>query len=215
MQPEFWHDRWQRQQIGFHEPSANPLLLRHFEALRLQPGTIVFVPLCGKSLDIDWLLGRGHRVTGSELSPIAATALFERLGIEPRILRTGPVPCWQGQDLLVWVGDHFALQPDTFGQADAVYDRAALIAMPADLRPAYAAQIQRLAADVPQLLVTLEYDQAAIDGPPFSVEEQELRALYPRHTPRRLASAGVDGGLKGRVPATENVWVLQPARARQ
>lgn len=215
MQPEFWHDRWERQQIGFHEPAANPLLLRHCDALGLPPRATVFLPLCGMTLDIDWLLARGHRVIGSELSPIAVRALFERLGQPPRIEQLDPLQRWTAGELTVWLGDHFELTPPHFERVDAVYDRAALIAMPPDLRRAYARQMLQLAGDAPQLLITLEYAQSQFDGPPFSVDEAQLRALYPAHAPRRLVAEAVVGGLKGKVPATENVWILEPGRAAE
>lgn len=213
MQPEFWHDRWERQQIGFHEPAANPLLLRHWDALGLPPGSTIFLPLCGMTLDIDWLLARGHRVIGSELSPIAVRALFERLGRSPRIEQLDPLQRWTAADLTVWLGNHFELTPPHFDRVDAVYDRAALIAMPPDLRPAYARQMLRLGGGARQLLITLEYEQSQFDGPPFSVGEAELRALYPAHAPRRLAAEAIAGGLKGKVPATETVWSLEPGSA--
>ncbi len=212
MKPEFWHDRWHRQQTGFHEPAVNPLLLRHFDALALGAGAHVFVPLCGKSLDIDWLLGRGLRVTGAELSPLAVTALFERLGRAPEIQHDGPVHCWRAGDLAVWVGDYFALPPHALGEVDAVYDRAALIAMPDSMRPAYATQMTRLAGDAQQLLVTLDYDQSGMEGPPFSVSGGELGRLYPRHAAERLSVNPIAGGLKGRLAATEDVWLLRPHR---
>jgi thiopurine S-methyltransferase len=77
----FWHDKWQRNQIGFHEPQANPLLLAHFDSLSLRAGSRIFVPLCGKTLDINWLLARGQRVVGAELSEIAVQQLFAGLGV--------------------------------------------------------------------------------------------------------------------------------------
>ncbi|MFO7325188.1 MAG: thiopurine S-methyltransferase [Pseudomonadota bacterium] len=213
MHPQFWHERWQRQQIGFHEPEVNPLLVHHHDALRLARGARVFVPLCGKTLDIDWLLSRGHAVVATELSPIAVTALFGRLGVEPAVEDAGNGPQrWHGGRLEVFVGDHFQVPLQRLGHVDAVYDRAALIALPAAMRPAYARHMQQLAPRAPQLLVTLEYEQSRLDGPPFSVDEAELRILYPAHTLRRLASGAIDGGLKGKVPASENVWLLGPPR---
>lgn len=208
MQPDFWHDRWARQQIGFHEPVPNPLLLRHFSALELRPGARLLLPLCGKTLDIDWLLAQGHAVVGSELSQIAVTALLERVGLAPRVEQVGALQRWHADHLEVWVGDHFQIDPRRLGAVDAVYDRAALIAMPVSMRPDYAAQLVRLAGDAPQLLVTLEYDQACVEGPPFSVAEDELRTLYAGRSLRRLTSAAIEGGLKGRCPASENVWLL-------
>lgn len=211
MQPGFWHDRWARQQIGFHEPAPNPLLLRHFDALGMAPAARLFLPLCGKTLDIDWLLSRGHQIAGCELSAVAAAALFERLQMAPAVEHFDALQRWRAPQLEIWVGDYFRLDPHVLGRVDGVYDRAALIAMPASMRVAYASQMTRLAADAPQMLVTLQYDQSLLDGPPFSVGEDELRTLYPGRTLHRLARAAVDGGLKGKVPATETVWVLAAA----
>lgn len=208
MQPDFWHDRWARQQIGFHEPAPNPLLLNHFGALGLTPPARLFLPLCGKTLDIDWLLARGHQVVGSELSPIAVTAVFERNGLSPAVDEVGALQHWHCDRLQIWVGDHFQIDPRQLGEVDAIYDRAALIAMPPAMRPAYATQLIRLAGDAPQLLVTLEYDQDCVDGPPFSVAVDELRTLYAGRPLHRLESRAVEGGLKGRCPASEQVWRL-------
>lgn len=210
MHPDFWHDRWNRQQIGFHEPAPNPLLIEHFDALQLPRGARVFVPLCGKTLDIDWLLERGHQVAGTELSPVAITALFERLGSAPAVDPAGELQRWHAGALQVFVGDHFGLRRPDLGQVDAVYDRAALIAMPPEMRPEYGRQMLRLAGHAPQLLVTLEYPQAELSGPPFSVPAEELPTLYPSHRRERLAVHTIEGGLKGKVPASEVVWKLLP-----
>ena len=212
MQPGFWHDRWARQQIGFHEPAPNPLLLRHLQALALPPGARVLLPLCGKTLDIDWLLAQGHAVVGSELSQTAVTEVFTRNGLSPSVETIDSLQCWRAGRLQIWVGDHFRIDA-RLGPVDAVYDRAALIAMPADMRPAYAAQLIRLAGSAPQLLVTLEYDQSCMQGPPFSVAGDELHALYAGRRLRKLASESIEGGLKGRCPAAEVVWhVESPTR---
>lgn len=208
MQPEFWHQRWRDQAIGFHEPVPHALLVRHWSTLALPAGARVFVPMCGKTLDIDWLLGAGHRVAGSELSPIAAEALFARLGLQAAITPHGPLQCWRAGAVELWVGDHFALTPELLGPVDAVYDRAALIAMPPELRGPYARQMDRLADDAPQLLITLDYEQSRRNGPPFSVAEEELRRLYPQRPLQCLESTDLEGGLKGVCPASEIAWRL-------
>jgi thiopurine S-methyltransferase len=141
------------------------------------------------------------------------TALFGRLGASAQVERAGNgLERWRAGRLEVWVGDHFQLLPEQAGHLEGVYDRAALIALPATLRPAYAAKMLQLAPRARQLLVTLEYDQASLDGPPFSVPVEELRSLYPGHLLHRLASETIDGGLKGKVPASENVWLLEPGQ---
>ncbi len=63
---------------------------------------------------------------------------------------------------------------------DALYDRAALVALPADLRPGYVGHTQSLLKTrAMQLLITLEYDQSAANGPPFSVLPDEVKAHWP------------------------------------
>jgi thiopurine S-methyltransferase len=208
MQPDFWHQRWRSNQIGFHESQANPLLVAHFEALGLAKGARVFLPLCGKTLDIDWLMALGYRVAGAELSPLAVAGIFERLAVKPASGRAGSLECRSIVDLDVFVGDIFDLSAAALGPVDAVYDRAALIALPPELRQRYAKHLRELTHGAPQLLVTLEYDQRQVDGPPFSVPAAEVRELYGMYSSVLLAQRDVPGGLKGRCPATENVWQL-------
>lgn len=209
MQPEFWHKRWADNQIGFHEPAVNPLLTSHFDALALSRGARVLVPLCGKTLDIDWLLARGHPVAGAEISAVAVARMFERLGIIPEVQRIAEVERHSAPGLDVFVGDFFHITPAMLGTVDAVYDRAALIALPPDMRVRYAQQLHALAGNAPQLLVTLEYDQVVVDGPPFCVSGAELRALYPGRDPSQLSSQFQPAGLKGRFPVTEIVWEIR------
>ncbi|MEO7774297.1 MAG: thiopurine S-methyltransferase [Steroidobacteraceae bacterium] len=208
MQAEFWHERWATGQTGFHEAAANPLLTTHASALALPRGARVFLPLCGKTLDIDWLLGEGHRVVGAELSAIAVGEVFARLKREATIDQAGAMQKRSAPGLDVFVGDFFALTADSLGVVDAVYDRAALIALPSEMRRCYAAHLTRITRGAPQLLVALEYDQQAVAGPPFSVEADEVRALYGDRKPRSLARHTLAGGLKGKVDATEQVWLL-------
>jgi thiopurine S-methyltransferase len=208
MQPDFWLERWRNNQIGFHEPAPHALLVAHFGALALDPGSRVFVPLCGKTLDIDWLLARGHRVAGVELSEDAVREVFERLGLHPDVRPQGVLSRWSAGDLDLFTGNMLDLQVAQLGEVAAVYDRAALIALPAPMRAPYAAQLSRITGAAPQLLITLEYDQACIEGPPFAVSGEEVARLYRDRTPTLLASSEVPGGLKGRCAATENAWLL-------
>jgi thiopurine S-methyltransferase len=212
MQAEFWHERWSNNQIGFHESAVNPLLAKHFAALGVVKPARVFLPLCGKTLDIDWLLSNGYRVAGAELSPLAVAALFDRLGLKPAESpggMAGEIACWSAAGLDVFVGDIFALSASTLGRVDAVYDRAALIALPPDMRARYAAHLDSLANGAAQLLITLDYDQSRMSGPPFAVSDEEVRRLYSGRAPVLLSTQEMPGGLKGQCPATENAWLLQ------
>ena len=209
MQADFWHERWSQNQIAFHEDAPNPLLVAHCAALGLPAEARVFLPLCGKTLDIDWLRSRGHRVAGSELSPLAVTQLFERLGGGATSASTGELTQRSADRVDIFVGDFFQLSRDELGQVDAVYDRAALIALPADMRRSYVAHLSSLTNGAPQLLITLEYEQQRREGPPFSVDKAEVLALYADRDPTLLATQEIRGGLKGEVPAAEKVWLLR------
>jgi thiopurine S-methyltransferase len=204
---EFWRSRWRQGRLGWHQETPNPLLLRHLPALGLSPGSRLFLPLCGKTRDIGWLLGQGFRVAGAELVEAAVEQLFAELGVEPAIEPAGGLKRYSAERIDVFVGDVFDLSAEALGPVDAVWDRAALIAMPPELRPAYAAYVAALAGRAPQLLVTLAYDQSVVAGPPFSVSDEEVRALYSgRYGLALLEGAEVD--LKGICPAQETVWRL-------
>jgi thiopurine S-methyltransferase len=174
----------------------------------------VFLPLCGKTRDIAWLLGQGYRIAGAELSEIAVRALFEELETEPVIAEIGELRRYSAPGLDVFAGDIFALDRGTLGSVDAVYDRAALVALPDDMRTRYAAHLAEISGHAPQLLITFEYDQNVMAGPPFSITEAEVsRCHAARFDIARLAEAEVPGGLKGICPATEKALLLRPRQA--
>nr|WP_225776849.1 thiopurine S-methyltransferase [Pseudomonas sp. Marseille-Q3773] len=176
MEPAFWQQRWADNQIGFHQAQVNPYLQKYWAQLQRLPGSRVLVPLCGKSLDLAWLVGQGHRVVGIELSRRAVEDFFREHGLDAEVQQRGAFEVWRSGDLELWCGDFFALQPEDVGDCSGLYDRAAVIALPPQMRARY---LQRLSALLPAgcrgLVVTLDYDQALLDGPPFSVGDGELR----------------------------------------
>lgn len=212
MDAEFWFDRWDRNDIGFHEGAANALLVAHFGTLDVPTGGRVFVPLCGKTLDITWLLSRGYRVAGAELSEVAITQLFDQLGLEPAITETGALKHYSARNIDIFVGDIFEVSRARLGPIDAIYDRAALVALPGDLRRRYSAHLKEITAAAPQLLLCFEYNQAEMDGPPFSICDAEVGDHYrDSYRTTLVASKAVPGGIKGKCAATEKAWLLQPA----
>ena len=179
MQPEFWQQRWAENQIGFHQATPTPLLLRHWPALGVAPGATVFVPLAGKSLDMAWFAAQGYRVLGVELSQRAVEQFFAEHGLQPETETTRYGTHYRAGGIELICGDAFALDADVLTDCAAVFDRAALIALPPDLRRRYVEELQaRLPAGCRGLLITLEFAQAERDGPPFAVPEQEVRELY-------------------------------------
>lgn len=179
MEPGFWHERWREGRIGFHQPSVTPQLERHWDALGLAAGSTVFVPLCGKSLDMRWLAARGHRVLGIELSAIAVREFFSEQGLEPTLRETAYGLHHEAGPFEIIVGDAFGLDRAALAACAGVFDRAALVALPPDLRRRYA---HCTWAALPQgcrgLVVTLEYPQAQKAGPPFAVAAEEMLALF-------------------------------------
>jgi thiopurine S-methyltransferase len=210
MEPKFWHQRWENNEIPFHEGKANPLLVKHFQKLSLAKNRRVFVPLCGKTLDIAWLLSNGNCVAGAELSQLAIEQLFMELGVQPEITTVGDIEQWSAKNLDIFVGDIFAVSRKMLGPVDAVYDRAALVAFPEEMRNRYAAHLTEVTGKAPQLIISYDYDQRVMDGPPFSVSDEEvLRQYAPNYEVTLIESTNVSGGLKGKCPAKENVWLLQ------
>lgn len=179
MDPAFWHQRWHDNQIGFHQDQPTPLLLKHWDAVGAAPGARVFVPLCGKSLDLAWFASRGHRVLGVELSSLAIAQFFAEHGLQPTVRDSRYGRHYEAGPIELVCGDAFGLDADLLADCTAVYDRAALIALPPDLRRRYAGELYaRLPQGCRGLLVTLDYPQHEKDGPPFSVTGDEVRALY-------------------------------------
>ncbi len=192
MDTDFWLQRWQDNLTGFHQQEINPGLDAFWSQLQLTPGEQVFVPLCGKSLDMLWLR-KQHAVLGVELSPIAVEAFFAENGLEPEHSRQGSFAVCKTDRLTLLCGDFFDLQPEQLRRVRAVYDRASLIALPEDVRAHFVRRLTDLLPPaVSMLLVTLDYDQAQMGGPPFSVEEREVRDLFgPRWSIQLLSQEDV------------------------
>lgn len=188
MDPDFWHARWRNHEIGFHQDEINLHLQRFWAQTGAAAGSTVFVPLCGKSRDLLWLREQGHPVLGVEISPLAVEAFFQENGLAAARSQQGAFTRWEYEGLAILCGDFFALRPADLAEVGASYDRASLIALPPAMRQRYGEQFARLLpAATPTLLVTLEYPQAEMDGPPFSVGEEEVRALYePQRQVTRL-----------------------------
>jgi len=170
MHADFWLDKWNAGQIGFHADAPNAYLQKWWDTLDLPDGAHVLVPLAGKSLDLEWLAAKRLRVTAVELSPLAVAEVVERTGAKPlkSIANT-----WRDHDLTIIQGDFFEVSG--IGVVDAVWDRAARIALPPALRERYDAALRRLAPTAKRLMVTLDYAPGGVDRPPFSMSADTIR----------------------------------------
>ncbi|GMU77015.1 MAG: hypothetical protein AMXMBFR45_25060 [Gammaproteobacteria bacterium] len=175
----FWMERWQKGQIGFHNSEVNGMLLRHHA--QLGAAARVLVPLCGKSLDMGWLAAQGHEVVGIELSRLAADAFFAEHQLQPVVEPLPGATRLKAGNIEILCGDFFAIGRQELGAVTAWYDRAALIALPEAMRGRYVEHVARLLPPAARgLLVTLDYSPPVAQGPPFSVDEAEVRARHAR-----------------------------------
>ncbi len=179
MQAEFWHKRWAEGRTGFHLDEVNPMLLEYFDRLAADTASSIFVPLSGKSVDLSWLAQRVATVIGNELSEQAVRQFFSHVGVEPQRQPGSQLEWWHSANINIACGDFFQLTAEDLAAVDLAYDRAALIALPGDMRLNYAAHMTNLLGpNSRMLLITLEYDQTKMEGPPFAVDEAEVHALY-------------------------------------
>lgn len=183
MEPDFWLQRWQEGQTGFHQTRVTPLLAKYWPTLGLPQGSKVLVPLCGKTLDMLWLAEQGHPVTGVELSELAVEQFFQENQLEPSVSNCVYGKLYTTNQLSIICGDIFGLDTTFLAQFEGVYDRAALVALPENMRLRYTNHVYgQLAPRYKGLLITLDYEQPVMPGPPFAVDQQEVIALYARHT---------------------------------
>lgn len=209
MDADFWQNRWATNKIVFHEKDGNKLLARHFDVIEMPADARYFVPLCGKTGDIARLLSKGYRVVGIELAETAILQLFQELGVVPAYSEVGSLKHYSAESLDIFVGDFFDLTAEVLGAVDAVYDRAALVALPVDMRPRYSAHLASITQHAKQMLITFEYEQNDMDGPPFDVDENEVHTHYAdAYEIELIRRIDIPGGLKGLVKANETVWLL-------
>ncbi|WP_164661484.1 thiopurine S-methyltransferase [Tropicibacter sp. Alg240-R139] len=210
MDRQFWINRWEENRLGWHQEDAHPLLIKFIADHPLPSGARVFVPLCGKTRDIGWLLSRGYQVVAAELSEIAIRQLFDEQGIIPTIRELNSLKHFIAPGLDIYVGDVFDLTREHVGLVDLIHDRAAMVALPDDMRARYVSHLAEITDSARQFVISFDYDQNLIAGPPFSVPQSQIKALYgPSYTTTLLFQRDIPGGLKGIAPTTEQGWLME------
>ena len=217
MNAEFWHSRWQEKRIGFNQSAVNLLLINYFKQLNLPAGSRVFVPLCGKSIDMAWLAAQGYDVVGVELVETAVQEFFTEQNISPTVHQHADNPAIKyyqgqlsGQTITLWVADIFALTTKDIGSVKAVYDKAALIALPENMRTKYSEHIRKISGHAPQFIITLTYDQSKKAGPPFSISSEQIQQYYgDNYHISGLTSEPTSIGSAPELMVTEHVWLLE------
>ncbi len=179
MKPEFWIEKWQSNQIGFHQNDFNRLLVKYWPSLNIPTDSTVLVPLCGKSKDMLWLVETGCRVIGSELSEKAIEDFINENHLEAAKSENPPFTVYESNRIKIYVGNNFSLQQHHLAGISAVYDRAALVALPEQTRLQYVQhQLSLLPRGCTILLVSLEYDPKLVNPPPFDIYQKDVEKLY-------------------------------------
>ncbi|HQS58283.1 MAG: thiopurine S-methyltransferase [Gallionellales bacterium 35-53-114] len=187
MKKEFWLERWERAETGFHEGVVNAYLKQYWQELQHAGASTVFVPLCGKSVDMQWLRQQGHAVIGVELSEIAAQAFFGENGYIPVISSHDKFSQYEANNIRILCGDFFDLKRGDVAGVSAVYDRASMVALPPEMRQGYVQHLLHILPPKTQiLLVTFDYPQAEMPGPPFALAAEEVEALFGKQTDIKL-----------------------------
>lgn len=218
MNTDFWLTRWDKNQIGWHEQEINPLMERFWHKLEVANTSTIFVPLCGKSNDMLWLKSQGYDVLGVEISALAAETFFEENNLSPNRTQQGHFERWEHDGLAILVGDFFNLTAEDIAHCTAIYDRASLIAMPESMRADYAKHLQNISPDDAKiLLITLDYDQEEMKGPPFSVSNSQVDDFYASthqismlHTDESALHENHSLKQRGLTHLKENVFLLKP-----
>ena len=214
MHHSFWHKRWQEQRIGFHLDKVNPYLSKYWRRLGVAEQSRVFVPLCGKTHDLRFFHQQGLRVLGNELSTLAVQDFYteQQLNASKKVISAekntseqSKLTLWESPEVDILCGDFFALKKEHLSDISAVYDRAALVALPAEMREKY---VKKLLAVLPEkvsmLLLTLDYDENEKQGPPFSVTQEEVYRLYGEHFEIELLEVA-DISAHSRSPRSQNM----------
>lgn len=182
MDKQDWLDKWKLNDIKFNQDEVNVRLEHYYSKLNLNKSDRIFVPLCGKSIDMLWLAQKGHPIVGVEFSPIACKAFFEENGLPYQVKTLDSFTAYYNDVITIYCGDYFALMPDLIGNSKAVYDRGGFVALPPDVQEQY---IEHLVTLIPVgskiLMLTIEYDQQQIEGPPYSVSLDEIKQRCGSH----------------------------------
>lgn len=178
MEPDYWIEGWEQGRTGFDQSEPHRWLPEHWASVEVANDAVVFVPLCGKTVDMVWLAEQGHRIIGVEVSEIAVVGFFDMVGLTPEVEVIGPLSAYRAGPYEIWRGDLFEVPATVFDRVDVVYDRASIVALPPQIRQRYTQMLStQLRGDAPWYLVSFTYDQSEMDGPPFSVTLEEIDAL--------------------------------------
>lgn len=182
MDKNFWLDKWQKKDTKFDQMNVNPYLIKYEKIFESLEGKKIFVPLCGKSIDILWFLKQGAEVIGVELSTIAVESFFFENNLTYKKINKNYFTIYLAKSLKFICGDFFQLDKNEVGDIDWVYDRASLVALDNITRVEYAKKISQLfPIKIKMMLITLSYKSDVPEYPPYSVTDKEVHLLFSKN----------------------------------
>ena len=174
-----WLEFWANNETDWHSDVVTQELEKYLGLLKLESGDTVFVPLCGKSLDMIYMLNRGFSVIGVEVSEIGIKQFFHENGLDFTISQVGEFDLYSAKNIEIYCGDFFSLTSKHLCGVKAVFDRKSLIALDRNLRQKYVKHLNDIISlGVRILLITLHYPTHQMSGPPFSVDKSEVESLF-------------------------------------
>jgi len=174
-----WLDRWKKGTTGWHRSDINPQLIENINQLSEARTQTIFVPLCGASLDMKYLINQGFHVVGVELSSLAIDRFFNENKIDYKVSKVESFDIYQGKNIEIYCGDFFKLKKEYFYDVSCVYDRAALIALNPELQKKYVRHLKEILPNNSKiLLLTMFYPQNEMEAPPFSVGDNNVEELF-------------------------------------
>lgn len=182
MEISYWISRWEKDKTGWNQKQVNPKLRKYWKHLNTPANPAVLVPLCGKSIDLKWLSQQAQKVIGIEVSEKAVHDFLEQHANDYITQHRGEFTVYKSGTFEIWQGNYFHMKPSYLGPIDAVYDRAALVSMPPAKRVAYTKKLLELTENrAEMLLISFDYPQQEMTGPPFSVPDEEIQQHYGPH----------------------------------
>lgn len=174
----YWQQRWQDNKIGFHLSAPNGFLVDHLPTLKLAKKATIFVPFCGASIDMAYLMQQGYQVVGSEISELACATFFKEQQLEYQVQEADCFKHFQSEGITIYCGDHYNLSPEWFTHVTAIYDRAAFVAVEPTQRVTYIKKLNQLIPNFKSLLIVQEYHKVEKQGPPYSLNETQIIEHY-------------------------------------
>lgn len=188
---EFWNNCWVKPTQPFHLTKPHHFLTKYFNQYFADEERVL-LPLCGKTQDLNFLARNGIKAVGVEFNPHAVESFFEDSQLTPKITSFDSKTRYQTTNIEIWLSDFFKIKQDDIGHFQSIFDRAALVALPIEMRRDYAKHLLSfLAPHGRLLLVTMDYDVEQMSGPPFYIDKTEIEELFPRTHIKQLARTSI------------------------